>query len=253
MDIKFANWAKSIIADVGGIGAGDTTLNVDSGDGDALFPEITTGEYFYCVLVDSSGNREVVKVTARSSDALTIVRAQEGTTARVFAQNDKVQLRFTAGSIDDMVDGIISDLALYGAIFEQYTCIAAFGQSSAPTGWTRKSDWQDNAMLCYAASGNISSGGAANPQSAHTHGAGDIQVRIGVFDGSVVTLYTAAGAALSFFTGYNSGAPTGAGFNYTRLSYTTSQNLYSHPSNQTGDTDGNSIPYFQEVIAAAKD
>jgi len=47
--------------------------------------------------------------------------------------------------------------------------IMVFGQNSAPTGWTRKADWQDNAMLCYAASGNIGSGGAVNPQSAHTH------------------------------------------------------------------------------------
>ncbi len=47
--------------------------------------------------------------------------------------------------------------------------IMVFGQNSAPTGWTRKADWQDNAMLCYASAGNISSGGSVNPQSTHTH------------------------------------------------------------------------------------
>lgn len=47
--------------------------------------------------------------------------------------------------------------------------VMIFGQNSAPTGWTRKADWQDNAMLCYAASGDIGSGGAVNPQSTHTH------------------------------------------------------------------------------------
>jgi hypothetical protein len=47
--------------------------------------------------------------------------------------------------------------------------IMLFGQNSAPTGWTRKADWTDNAMLCYAASGNIGSGGSVNAQSAHTH------------------------------------------------------------------------------------
>ncbi len=47
--------------------------------------------------------------------------------------------------------------------------VMIFGQNAAPTGWTRKTDWQDNTMLCYAASGNIGSGGSVNPQSAHMH------------------------------------------------------------------------------------
>lgn len=44
-----------------------------------------------------------------------------------------------------------------------------FIQNSAPTGWTRNTARQDNAMLCHAASGNIGSGGSVNPQSTHTH------------------------------------------------------------------------------------
>ena len=47
--------------------------------------------------------------------------------------------------------------------------IALFGQNSAPIGWTRKTDWADNAMLCYAANGNIANGGIANPEAAHVH------------------------------------------------------------------------------------
>lgn len=47
--------------------------------------------------------------------------------------------------------------------------IMLFGNSSAPVGWTRKSDWQDNAMLCYSASVSPVGGGAINPQSTHTH------------------------------------------------------------------------------------
>lgn len=52
--------------------------------------------------------------------------------------------------------------------------IMLFGQSAAPTGWTRKADWQNNAMLCYAATGAIGNGGAVNPQSIHAHGLGTL-------------------------------------------------------------------------------
>lgn len=47
--------------------------------------------------------------------------------------------------------------------------VMIFGQNSAPTGWTRKADWADTSMLCYAATGDCGSGGSANPQSTHTH------------------------------------------------------------------------------------
>lgn len=57
------------------------------------------------------------------------------------------------------------DALLQGGIRFVAGTIMLFGQSAAPTGWTRKSDWQNNAMLCYAASGAIASGGADNPQS----------------------------------------------------------------------------------------
>jgi hypothetical protein len=57
--------------------------------------------------------------------------------------------------------------------------IKPFGQSSAPTGWTKKTDWTDNSMLVYT-TGSISSGGSDDPtnwttaislnnESSHTH------------------------------------------------------------------------------------
>ena len=107
-NVLFENFAVSTIADVGGIGSGDTTVNVQAGDG-ALFPSISGGNYFYCVLVDTSANREVVKVTARSTDTFTISRGEDGTTPRAFAEDDKIELRLTAGALEglrDMTDGL---------------------------------------------------------------------------------------------------------------------------------------------------
>ncbi|WP_290877823.1 hypothetical protein [Aquabacterium sp.] len=93
----FANNASSQL--LSGISNISLTLQVASGDG-ALFPAITGSDWFLCTLSKiSSGiesNREIVKVTARAGDVFTIVRAQEGTTAKVFAESDYISLRHTA-------------------------------------------------------------------------------------------------------------------------------------------------------------
>ena len=50
--------------------------------------------------------------------------------------------------------------------------IMLFGQASAPTGWTKKINWQDKAMFTYNGDANgtvLDSGGSAAAQTAHTH------------------------------------------------------------------------------------
>ena len=86
-----------------------------------MFPGVTAGTYFYATLTDSSNNLEIVKVTARTSDIFTVVRAQEGTTARAYAAADKIELRITAASLANMVqlDGaqtITGDKTFSGAV-----------------------------------------------------------------------------------------------------------------------------------------
>lgn len=80
-----------------------TSLLVTGGQG-ALFPVLSGGDYFYATIVDTSNNYEIVKVTARSTDTFTIVRAQEGTTARTFATGSKVELRPTAAGLNSKYD-----------------------------------------------------------------------------------------------------------------------------------------------------
>lgn len=70
-------------------------MTLDSGQG-ALFPNPTGGDIFYATLVDASNNKEIIRVTARVSNTLTIVRAQDGTTARSFIAGARVGLRFIA-------------------------------------------------------------------------------------------------------------------------------------------------------------
>jgi len=84
-----------------------TSLTVVSGTG-AIFPTLTGANFFFCTLQNTAGTVvEIVKVTARSSDTFTIVRAQESTTASGFNAGDKVELRLTAGEINQIFSGVV--------------------------------------------------------------------------------------------------------------------------------------------------
>lgn len=72
-----------------------TTLTLGSGEGD-LFPNPLTDEFFFVTIIDASNNREIVKVTARSTNTFTIERGQDGTVARAFSADDRVELRLCA-------------------------------------------------------------------------------------------------------------------------------------------------------------
>jgi len=90
----FTNNAATTLAS--SILVGATSLTVTAGQG-ALFPTLAGSAYFYCTLSNTAGTTiEIVKVTARSTDTFTIVRAQDNTTASAFSAGDKVELRLTA-------------------------------------------------------------------------------------------------------------------------------------------------------------
>jgi hypothetical protein len=103
MSVLFTNNATTTLAS--SITNVATSLTVASGKG-ALFPTITGTDYTMCTLQNTAGKTtEIVKVTARSSDTFTIVRAQEGTTASAFSSGDKFELRVTAGEMTNLVAG----------------------------------------------------------------------------------------------------------------------------------------------------
>ena len=85
-----------------GITSGTTSVTLQAGHGDR-FPVISSPDYTFLTFEDAAGNREIVKVTNRAaaSDVLTIVRAQEGTTARAWTTSDVVELRMVASLVQD--------------------------------------------------------------------------------------------------------------------------------------------------------
>jgi hypothetical protein len=100
MAALYTNNASTILAS--SITNSATSLTVASGQG-SKFPNPTGSDYFLCTLQGASGTPiEIVKVTSRSTDTFTIVRAQEGTTASAFNANDIVELRITAGEMTNL-------------------------------------------------------------------------------------------------------------------------------------------------------
>lgn len=105
----FTNNATSRLASA--ILSSDLAASLVTGGG-AEFPTITGSDYFVATLIKADASAfEIVKVTARSTDALTIVRAQEGTTAVGFAAGDTVALLLTAAPMTE-IEAFINDAEL---------------------------------------------------------------------------------------------------------------------------------------------
>lgn len=104
----FTNNASTTLA--AGINAAVTSLTVATGTG-ALFPA-PGADYFYCTLKEGA-LIEIVKVTARTTDTFTIVRAQDNTTAQSFTTAATVSLNVTAAVLAEFTTADTHALPIY--------------------------------------------------------------------------------------------------------------------------------------------
>jgi hypothetical protein len=100
MPVILKNNASSTLATA--ITASDTAIVVADG---SQFPALSAGEYFYATLVSPAGTTEIIKVTARVSNSLTVVRAQDGSSANSFQVGSLVEMRVNAASVTDYNQG----------------------------------------------------------------------------------------------------------------------------------------------------
>lgn len=102
---EFANNASTTLGSA--LSNSATTVTVASGTG-AEFPSPGAGQWFMATLWASGSTtgtpNEIVKVTSRTGDTLTVVRAQEGTTAQAWSVGDTVANYITAGFLNQLVD-----------------------------------------------------------------------------------------------------------------------------------------------------
>lgn len=106
MAVKFTNNAATTLA--AGINSSVTSIAVTDG---SVFPTITGSDHFY-VTFDDTTNKEIVKVTARSGNTLTVVRGHDNTTARAFSSGDKAELRIVAALLEDVKTDVSSTLTV---------------------------------------------------------------------------------------------------------------------------------------------
>ena len=121
----FANNASSQLS--GSLPQGGTTLVCSTGQG-ARFPSPSNGDFFYVTLYTKDAyaveqNIEIVKVTSRATDVMTIVRDIEGITGNAggFAyaggsDTTYIDMRWTAGCVDNMAQkGELAAVATTGS------------------------------------------------------------------------------------------------------------------------------------------
>ena len=125
MAVKFTNNAATTLA--AGINSSVTSISVTDG---SVFPALTGSDHFY-VTFDDTTNREIVKVTARSGNTLTVVRGQDNTTAQAFNSGDKAELRVVAALLEDITTEVTSTLSV--DTFTGDGTTTAFTLSQAPS------------------------------------------------------------------------------------------------------------------------
>ncbi len=92
------------------ITSGATTATLAAGTG-TEFPNPSAGQYFLMTFTDAATGltNEIVKVTARATDTISIVRAQEGSIASAFTTGDKARNLVTAGPVQGVFSQIIAE------------------------------------------------------------------------------------------------------------------------------------------------
>ena len=116
MPIQFTNDATTFLA--ANIDAATTSITVVDA---SSFPTLGVDDYTYVTLAPmDNATREIVKCTAITGNTLTVVRAQEGTTAASFTTEDRAQIRITAQ--------LFRDIMLAYASLDSYRYIATANQ-----------------------------------------------------------------------------------------------------------------------------
>lgn len=90
---------------------GDTTLLLMPGTG-SRFPAIGAGNWFYVTVVDvNTGDLEVMRVTNRLTDALTVERGMDASVPRFFAADSLVEMRLVTSALNDIYFANYGDAA----------------------------------------------------------------------------------------------------------------------------------------------
>jgi hypothetical protein len=100
------NLAVSLVATAPSPATSGTSLVVTAGEGTQFASVPCNAVIWPAGSVPTKANAEIVRITARSTDTLTITRAQEGSTARTVVVGDQIAIAITAKTLTDIEDVI---------------------------------------------------------------------------------------------------------------------------------------------------
>lgn len=158
-----------------------TTLTLGAGHG-LRFPSPTGGDFFLLTLVglDGNGNEaswEIVKVTARASDTLTVVRAQESTTAVLWPVGTRVELRVTSGTLLSFTDA--TEAAAAAPVQSVAGRTGAVVLSKSDVGLGNVENKSSATIRSELTSGNVTTALGFTPENAANKGAANGYVPLG--------------------------------------------------------------------------
>src|SRR5438045_867986 len=105
------NFAYSLVATAPSPASSGTSLVVTAGQG-ALFPTVPFNATIWPASTQpTSTNAEIVRVTAISTDTLTIARTQESTSARTVVIGDQIAASITAKTFTDIEANYVNSYA----------------------------------------------------------------------------------------------------------------------------------------------
>ena len=190
MPLKLTNNAFGTLA--ASITSSGTSITLTTGQG-ARFPTLGASDYFYATLVDTSNNLEIVKCTARSTDVLTVVRAQESTTGRAYSTGDRIEIRLTAQTFLDAT---------------AITPAAVSDQSNASTGYFQLPKGTTAQRPASPATGMVRFNTDLNYLEEYRQGQWLAVSNVFVAEGGTVTTYSSGGTNYKVHTFTSSGTFT---------------------------------------------
>ncbi|MDT8445774.1 MAG: hypothetical protein RRB13_02615 [bacterium] len=227
---KFVNlWSQALAAAVA-----PTDSSITISDASALVFASPTDYYRAVVFQSGTSHHEILKITAKSGNLLTVTRALEGTSALAFNPGDSIEIRLSAGSLDNFAQLDAPEVVFQGNLLVQGQSLQISSQIQTADTQVLLNDGEVGPGVTNQRAGLLFARGSASSYGLHFDENNDT-ARLGEFCGVVAV----TGLSGSFAVGEPlSGATSGALGRYIGLS---GSNLWYIPFGSVAFTSGETV------------
>lgn len=245
--VKTANSAKASLA--GGISANQGTLSLLGGEG-GKFPALNANEYFYITVTSQAlaTNTEIMRVTARNADTLTIKQA-DGSARNLnntFSAGDSVEIRTTANATNDLfdLDNILPTIPAQPEKFKFRANPGGGTRYIGPTGSVNSSLEDEDVSFAIRSDGTNATYSLLNPDDISN----DNNTSTGFFDIPVRGHYDISHLrSNTFLKTLNASTGVNASGQYVMQTTSSNTSLYAHAEGHNIATQEGSLVYLANV------